>query len=148
VRHTSALTSAAHDATAAARTSAAHDAARAWAGQFRALADQLFGDQKHHAVTRQAAVDQMRLNSDFFGIYFEAAHEFHAYLRDMGRSRTWGDELTLRAAVEAFGCRAHVVTSEPANWYLVYQPEGEPLTSLPLPKARARRAPPSVPLGA
>ena len=133
--------------------------------QFRALADQLFGHQKHHAVTRQAAVEHMRRNGDFFGMYFEGEHEFHAYLRDMGRSRTWGDELTLRAAVEAFGCNAHgpspgaripettarsaprlgashtpglrvgaVVTSEPANWYLVYQPEGEPLSSMPLPR--------------
>ena len=75
--------------------------------QFRALADQLFGHQKHHAVTRQAAVEHMRRNGDFFGMYFEGEHEFHAYLRDMGRSRTWGDELTLRAAVEAFGCNAH-----------------------------------------
>ena len=102
--------------------------------QFRALADQLFGHQKHHALTRQAAVEQMRKNADFFGMYFEDGTEFTAYLRDMARSRTWGDELTLRAAVEAYGCCAHVLTTTPANWYLVYQPEGEPLTSLPLPK--------------
>ena len=44
----------------------------------------------------------------------------------MTRSRTWGDELTLRASVEAFGCVAHVVTSEEANWYLVYTPEAPP----------------------
>ena len=25
--------------------------------------------------------------------------------------------------VQAFGCVAHVITSEPANWYLVYRPE-------------------------
>ena len=105
--------------------------------QFRALADQLFGHQKHHAVTRQAAVEQMRRNADFFGMYFEDALEFAAYLKDMARSRTWGDELTLRAAVEAYGCSAHVITSEPANWYLVYQPESEPLRSLPLPKDAA-----------
>ena len=105
--------------------------------QFRALADQLFGDQKHHAVTRQAAVDHMRRHADFFGMYFEDASELNVYLKEMGRSRTWGDELTLRAAVEAYGCCAHVITSEPANWYLVYQPEGEPLSSMPLPEGHA-----------
>ena len=30
-----------------------------------------------------------------------------------------------------------MITSEPANWYLVYQPEGELLPSLPLPKNAA-----------
>ena len=105
--------------------------------QFRALADQLFGDQKHHAITRQAAVDHMRRHADFFGMYFEDTSELNAYLKEMGRSRTWGDELTLRAAVEAYGCCAHVITSEPANWYLVYNPEGEPLSNMPLPKGHA-----------
>ena len=68
----------------------------------------------------------MKAQGDFFGMYFEDAEEFHAYLRDMGRPRTWGDELTLRACVEAFGCTAHVVTSETMNWYLVYNPDDQP----------------------
>ena len=54
--------------------------------QFRALADQLFGHQKHHAIVRQAAVEQMRRNAEFFGMYFEDSAEFTAYLRDMARS--------------------------------------------------------------
>ena len=37
----------------------------------------------------------MRRNADFFGMYFEDGPEFTAYLQDMSRSRTWGDELTL-----------------------------------------------------
>jgi len=91
--------------------------------QFRTLAFNLFGEQAHHAVTRKAAVAHMKKHQDFFGVLFESADEFRAYLKDMSRNRTWGDELTLRAVVEAYGCEAHVITSEPANWYLVYQPE-------------------------
>jgi len=91
--------------------------------QFRSLAFNLFGDQGHHAATRKAVVGQMKKHSDFFSMFFETEIEFEKYLRDMSRARTWGDELTLRAAVEAYGCEAHVVTSEPANWYLVYQPD-------------------------
>ena len=68
----------------------------------------------------------MRNASDFFGMYFDGEHEFAEYLKDMARSRTWGDELTLRACVEAFGCVAHVITSESMNWYLVYTPESPP----------------------
>lgn len=94
--------------------------------QFRAVADQLFGSQEQHKFTRSVAIAHMRAHSDFFGIYFESQAEFAKYMRDMARSRTWGDELTLRACVEAFGCVAHVVTSESANWYLVYTPESPP----------------------
>jgi len=113
------------------------------AGQFRAIADQLFGSQEHHAAVRKIAVAHMRAQSDFFGMLFETPREFSAYLRDMARSRTWGDELTLRASVEAFGCVAHVVTSEHANWYLVYTPDAPPdQTALAAACARQRLRPP------
>ena len=36
--------------------------------------------------------------------------------------RTWGDELTLRAASDCFGVTIHVLTSHEANWYLRYAP--------------------------
>jgi hypothetical protein len=36
----------------------------------------------------------------------------------MRRGRTWGDELTLRAICNFFGCHIHVVTSQEHNWYL------------------------------
>jgi len=91
--------------------------------QFRSIAFNLFGSQEHHAVSRKAAVAHMKKHSDFFSMFFDGPADFKAYLRDMARSRTWGDELTLRAVVEAYGCVMHVITSEPANWYLVYKPE-------------------------
>lgn len=90
--------------------------------QFRALADQLLGSQKHHAIVRAQTTAHMRAHSGFFGMYFEDGAEFDGYMREMTRSRTWGDELTLRAAVEAFGCVAHVVTSEDANWRAALRP--------------------------
>jgi len=93
--------------------------------QFRSFAYNLFGRQSHHLVTRNAAVEHMRRHSDFFSIFFEDQEEFDAYLHEMQCSRTWGDELTLRAVVEAYSCEVHVITSEPANWYLLYEPEGE-----------------------
>mmetsp|Transcript_58242 Transcript_58242/g.154845 ORF Transcript_58242/g.154845 Transcript_58242/m.154845 type:complete len:148 (+) Transcript_58242:76-519(+) len=91
--------------------------------QFRAMAFNLFGSQSHHATVRQAACAHMQKEAEFFSIFFDGDAEFGNYMRDMKRNRTWGDELTLRAVVEAYCCEAHVVTSEPANWYLVYSPE-------------------------
>lgn len=89
--------------------------------QFRSLAFNLFGSQSYHAVVRKAAVEHMRKHADFFELFFDG--EFDDYLKGMAINRTWGDELTLRAIVEAYGCVAHVLTSEPSNWYLVYHPE-------------------------
>lgn len=51
------------------------------------------------------------------------AGEFDAYLKRMGRARTWGDELTLRAICNAFGATLHVATSQAGSWYLKYEPE-------------------------
>mmetsp|Transcript_55216 Transcript_55216/g.103510 ORF Transcript_55216/g.103510 Transcript_55216/m.103510 type:complete len:289 (+) Transcript_55216:25-891(+) len=116
--------------------------------QFRSMAFNLFGKQAHHESPRQAAVRHMKKHADFFGVFFETQAEFSRYLQNMARNGTWGDELTLRAVVEAYGCIAHVITSEPANWHLVYEPETE--TTVPdldvavcpsgmgLPKSRKR----------
>ncbi|CAE7423467.1 OTU11 [Symbiodinium natans] len=115
--------------------------------QFRSMAFNLFGQQDYHASPRQAAVRHMKKHSDFFGVFFEDQAEFSRYLQNMARNGTWGDELTLRAVVEAYGCIAHVVTSEPANWHLVYEPEGPDAPDLDvavcpkgmgLPKSRKR----------
>ncbi|CAL1129047.1 unnamed protein product [Cladocopium goreaui] len=91
--------------------------------QFRTIAFNLFRSQDHHAAPRRAAVAHMKKHADFFGVFFEDEAEFQKYLKNMSISGTWGDELTLRAVVEAYGCIAHVVTSEPKNWHLVYEPE-------------------------
>ncbi|KAH8061671.1 thiol-dependent ubiquitin-specific protease [Aureococcus anophagefferens] len=91
--------------------------------QFRAFAFNLFGTQSHHLVVRRAACEQMAAHVEYFAAFFADEAEFRDYLRGMARDRTWGDELTLRAVVEAYGCVAHVLTSEARNWYLVYTPE-------------------------
>eukprot|EP00629_Pelagomonadales_sp_RCC1024_P003837 CAMPEP_0119273302 /NCGR_PEP_ID=MMETSP1329-20130426/9986_1 /TAXON_ID=114041 /ORGANISM="Genus nov. species nov., Strain RCC1024" /LENGTH=259 /DNA_ID=CAMNT_0007273491 /DNA_START=119 /DNA_END=895 /DNA_ORIENTATION=- len=90
--------------------------------QFRSFAFGLYGSQEHHKAVREACVAHMKAHEDFFGVFFEEG-EFRKYLKGMARNKTWGDELTLRAVVEAYGCVAHVVSSEAANWYLVYEPE-------------------------
>lgn len=91
--------------------------------QFRALAHQLFGDESHHAVVRRIVVAHMQRHAKFFGLYFDGRGGFEGYMSKMAKPTTWGDELTLRAATEAFDCVAHVITSESANWYLVYRAE-------------------------
>lgn len=95
--------------------------------QFRALAFQLYGNEAGHKDVRAAVVEHMRRNESFFGPFF--GDEFDAYLRDMSRDDCWGDELTLRAAVEAFGCTIVVVTSRPSSWFLEYRAEDADATT-------------------
>ena len=91
--------------------------------QFRALSHQMFNTQEEHAYVRFCVCQRMRKCSDFFSIYFEEG-EFDTFLRRMSSDRTWGDELTLRAAADAFHVTIHVITSTRDNWHLRYEPDG------------------------
>jgi len=89
--------------------------------QFRALAQELYGTQEHHALIRETIVDHMHKHNSDFSFLFEDG-EWENYMCNIAQPCTWGDELTLRAAVDAFQIRAHVITSNDRNWYLVYDP--------------------------
>eukprot|EP00928_Gymnodinium_smaydae_P064626 TRINITY_DN47909_c0_g1_i1.p1 TRINITY_DN47909_c0_g1~~TRINITY_DN47909_c0_g1_i1.p1 ORF type:complete len:314 (-),score=58.75 TRINITY_DN47909_c0_g1_i1:130-1020(-) len=91
--------------------------------QFRSLAFNLFGSQHYHAYTRKAVVRHMLKHKEFFGAFFSDERRFQKYLQGMACDTTWGDELTLRAAVEVYACVLHLITSCADNWYLVYEPE-------------------------
>jgi len=88
--------------------------------QFRALAHELYGDARHHEHVRSVVVAHLRSRAAEFAFYVGDDGEWAEYLSKMSVTRTWGDELTLRAASEAYGCAVHVVTTEPENWLLHY----------------------------
>ena len=88
--------------------------------QFRALSHELYGHQRWHAEVRRRAMDWMVSHPESYSAFVGDAAEWERYATNMGRSRTWGDELTLRAAAEAFGVVVHVVTTEKQNWLLHY----------------------------
>jgi len=88
--------------------------------QFRAISQELFGTQDHHAAVRAEVVGYMERHATDYSVFFEAG-EWNDYLSKMGMLKTWGDELTLRVAAEVFGVRVHVVTSTNESWYLVYE---------------------------
>jgi len=88
--------------------------------QFRAMSQELFGTQQHHARVRAAVVAHMRRREAEYRSLFDDG-EWCSYISQMARDGEWGDELTLRAAADAFGVKIHVVTSNNNNWYLVYQ---------------------------
>jgi hypothetical protein len=92
--------------------------------QFRALAALLLGDAGRHADTRAAAVAALRGGSrSRFASLFDSDAAYSRYCDDMARPRTWGDELTLAAAADAYGVRVHVVQSTAQNWHCCYEPQ-------------------------
>lgn len=93
--------------------------------QFRAISQELFGTQRHHEHVRAAVVSYLRTHPGEYSPLF-APGEWQSYLADMANPRTWGDELTLRAAADTFEVLVHLVTSSDSNWYLVYHPSATP----------------------
>ena len=55
----------------------------------------------------------MAKNRPFYGAMFGDERELDEYLQQMGALGTWGDELTLRAMADSFGCTVHVVRAPP-----------------------------------
>ena len=72
---------------------------------------------------RRDVVAYMRAHADEFSFLFESADEYERYLATMARNGTWGDELTLRAACQAFRSTVHVLTSEKEHFYVKYAPD-------------------------
>uniref|UniRef100_A0A0G4F278 OTU domain-containing protein n=1 Tax=Chromera velia CCMP2878 TaxID=1169474 RepID=A0A0G4F278_9ALVE len=88
---------------------------------FRSCSWNLFGTEDFHAYVRHCAVSRMWEERGEFGAFLgeEALRE---YLREMAEDRTWGDELSVRAVADYFGCTVHIVTTNKENWYLKYLP--------------------------
>ena len=91
--------------------------------QFRSLAQELYGDQKYHGTVRERVVARLTSHALEYSFYIGDDDEWRRYLAKMATSRTWGDELTLRAACDEYGVVVHVVTTEHENWLLHYSPD-------------------------
>lgn len=78
--------------------------------QFRALSDQLYGDEKYHAVLREVVCRQLEKTPSRYDAFLvgESLRDFAAR---QSRADTWGDHVTLQAAADAFGCSICVLTS-------------------------------------
>lgn len=76
---------------------------------FRAVADQTYGSQELHAVTRAAAADYMRLESAFFrGFVADDDGGWESYLTAIRAPGTWGDDPEIQALCEIYGRPAEI----------------------------------------
>lgn len=92
--------------------------------QFRAIADQLFSDEELHRYVRRVVVRQLQTHRSKYEGYTEG-ETFDAYVDRMARDGTWGDNVTLQAAADAFGVPVYLVTSFPTGLCVEVQPERE-----------------------
>ncbi|KAK3257978.1 hypothetical protein CYMTET_32954 [Cymbomonas tetramitiformis] len=89
--------------------------------QFRALADQLFGDSEQYAFVRQAVVEQLQKTPTRYCAYVPGSYE--RYIIDMSEEGCWGDHVTLKACADFFGIKIYLLTSYTTNDVVEVLPE-------------------------
>lgn len=98
--------------------------------QFRAVADQLFGDQELHPEVRTRAVLQLRSQvAKYEG--FAVGESFEEYLERMAEPWTWGDNLSLQAIADTFDIEACLVTTFLQRSFVCIRPaSGRPVQQI------------------
>lgn len=88
--------------------------------QFRALSDQLYRTEKHHAAVREAVVQRLCAARDEYEPFADAPWE--EYVATMSTPTGWGDHVSLQAAADAFGVRVCVLTTYAESAFLELLP--------------------------
>ena len=78
---------------------------------FRAVADQVYGDESAHAVVRAAATDLMAIDADFFADF--VAGSFPRYLARMRKLGTWGDDPEVQAMADVYSRNVEIFGYDP-----------------------------------
>ncbi|XP_078486555.1 uncharacterized protein LOC100187208 [Ciona intestinalis] len=84
---------------------------------FRAVAEQVYGDQNMHDEVRRNCMDYMTKNSDFFSHY--VTEDFVAYVTRKRLPHTHGNHLEMQAMAEMYNRNIHVYqySTEPINTF-------------------------------
>lgn len=91
--------------------------------QFRALAQQLYGDESQHQSIRSRMVDQLKSTPECYSGF---VHEtFEDYVNRMSRDGQWGDNVTLQAASDMLGTEIHILTDQPGAEHLEVRPASQ-----------------------
>ncbi|XP_052206373.1 OVARIAN TUMOR DOMAIN-containing deubiquitinating enzyme 11 [Diospyros lotus] len=89
--------------------------------QFRALADQLFGDPDYHKHVRKDVIKQLKKFRKLYEGYVPL--KYKSYLKKMKKLGEWGDHITLQAAADRFGAKICLVTSFRDTCYIEILPK-------------------------
>ncbi|KAF8086022.1 hypothetical protein N665_0639s0031 [Sinapis alba] len=91
--------------------------------QFRALADQLFGNPDYHKHVRKHIVKQLKQQRTLYEGYVPM--KYRHYTRKMKKLGEWGDHLTLQAAADRFEAKICLLTSFREQSYIEILPHNK-----------------------
>jgi len=98
---------------------------------FRAVADQLYGDEEMHQGVRTQCMDYIEGNADYFSQYM--TENFSDYVRRKRRDHVHGNHLEIQALAEMYCRPIHIYcySSEPINIFQ-HIPQSESEVSIPM----------------
>ncbi|XP_043936195.1 OTU domain-containing protein 5 isoform X2 [Protopterus annectens] len=95
---------------------------------FRAVADQVYGDQDMHDVVRKHCMDYLVKNADYFSNY--VTEDFTTYINRKRKNNCHGNHIEMQAMAEMYNRPVEVYQygTEPINtFYGIHQNEDEPI---------------------
>lgn len=95
---------------------------------FRAIADQVYGDQEMHATVRKHCIDYMAKNSDYYSHY--VTEDFTTYLNRKRLDHCHGNHLEIQATSEIYNrpIEVYQYSLEPINtFHGAYKTDNEPI---------------------
>ncbi|XP_053435066.1 OTU domain-containing protein 5-like [Nycticebus coucang] len=95
---------------------------------FRAVADQVYGDQEMHEVVRKHCMDYLMKNADYFSNY--VTEDFTTYINRKRKNDCHGNHIEMQAMAEMYNRPVEVYqyNTEPINTlHGIYQNEEEPI---------------------
>jgi len=70
---------------------------------FRAISDQVYGNEEYHNIIREKCMDYLLIERDFFSQFVEGGNkEFDNYIKMKRKSGVWGDDVELQAISEIY----------------------------------------------
>eukprot|EP00003_Mantamonas_plastica_P024738 TRINITY_DN4675_c0_g4_i1.p1 TRINITY_DN4675_c0_g4~~TRINITY_DN4675_c0_g4_i1.p1 ORF type:complete len:316 (+),score=91.47 TRINITY_DN4675_c0_g4_i1:96-1043(+) len=91
--------------------------------QFAAIAHQMTGDDKQHLEIRSQVVSHIANNRSKYINFVPNDVGFDRYVEIMSAEGTWGDNLTLQAAADAFGIPIMIITSANDSEFVKIEPD-------------------------
>ncbi|CAI5736842.1 unnamed protein product [Peronospora destructor] len=88
---------------------------------FRALSDQLFGDQQQHEQVREKIVNYLEQHRNDFEPFMEDEEKFEKYCERMRENGTWGGNQELYAAARLFQAYIIVHQNQPSARIMVIE---------------------------
>lgn len=91
---------------------------------FRALSDQLYGDEANHLELRLRIVRFITDNADTFSPFIEDDESFEDYVTRMGQDSTWGGQIELQAAIRLLQITICLHQAESPVWTMTDPEQG------------------------